>query len=392
MSPTPFGCTLQVAQLPGGALCARFAPEKENYMQDDFATGFVVKLLIVATFGIIIYIAWQAFSILLLLFIGVLLSLTLDGVGRWTARLLPVSRRVALFIVLATTASGLAMLLYFTAPIIADEAMTLQSTLPEAIDTIEGELSRHQWSRDLLDRLPSNTELQSSLLQTPNAGIFSGILGTFTSVFSSLTTILVIIFMAITISVEPSYYVDNFLRLLPQNQRENGHQIMEQLGHTLKAWLGLRLLSVVTTGILSSIGLMLLGIPGAIILGMIAGVFALIPFIGPTIGAAPGIIVAFTVGPLYPIYAALLYFAIQQAEELALSPLLERLTLALPPALTLSTQLILGALVGFLGVALAAPVSIMLIVLIREIYIKRILEARQFETATKAPNPGDSTA
>ncbi|NDJ86193.1 MAG: AI-2E family transporter [Chloroflexi bacterium] len=351
-------------------------------MNDDINTSFVNKVLILATIGLLLVIAWYTFDILLLIFIGILLALWLDGVSSWISRRTPFSRRVALILLLVGGVAVVGTVGYLGAPYLVDEIEQLESNLPEATEEIRAELEQYQWGRSIIDSMPDNAEVLNSLLSNGQSGAFSRIIGTFSTLVAGVTNTILVLIIALTISLEPSFYVDNFLRVIPVRDRDRACEIISALGESLKEWIAVRLVSVFTTGFLSAIGLLILGVPGAIILGIIAGAFAIIPFIGSFIGAIPGILVAFTVGPLYPLYAAIMYWLVQQIESLVLTPTLQRTAMALPPALTLSVQLILGALVGFVGIALAAPVTVAAIVLVREIYIKDIIEVNHSPDAS----------
>jgi len=110
-------------------------------------------------------------------------------------------------------------------------------------------------------------------------------------------------------------------------------------------------------GILISIGLWIVGVPLAGTLGIIAAVMTFIPNVGPLISVIPAALLALAISPTKGLLALLVFAIVFTLEGYVVTPLLERNIVRLPPALTLTMQLILAAVAGPVGVALAAPVA-----------------------------------
>ena len=109
-------------------------------------------------------------------------------------------------------------------------------------------------------------------------------------------------------------------------------------------------------------------------LGVIAGALDFVPFAGPILAAVPGILVAIGTGSTQVVSVLLLYFAIQLVEGYVLTPLIEQRSVHLPPALTIGAQVMLGVLVGPVGVAVATPLTAVIVVLIEKLYVEDKLE------------------
>lgn len=122
--------------------------------------------------------------------------------------------------------------------------------------------------------------------------------------------------------------------------------MLGEIHHTLAQRLMGKLLSMLVIGVLTAAGLALLGVPLALLLGIVAGLLDFIPYIGPIIAGVPAVLIAFTEGPTLALYAILLFVALQVAEGYLLLPLIERRTVSLPPALTIGAQVLLGAMFG----------------------------------------------
>jgi predicted PurR-regulated permease PerM len=132
------------------------------------------------------------------------------------------------------------------------------------------------------------------------------------------------------------------------------------------------LLSMVLITILIAVGLTIIGIPVAMVLGFITGILEIIPNFGPLIAMAPGVLLALTIGGGTAIIVALLYIVSQTIVANIVTPLIQKKMINLPPALTLISQLIMGALSGALGIILAVPLLAMLIILVDELYVKKM--------------------
>ena len=147
--------------------------------------------------------------------------------------------------------------------------------------------------------------------------------------------------------------------------------MLDKVGQTLWWWLLAHMSSMAVVGVLTTIGLFALGIPLAIVLGLIAAALAFIPNIGPVISAVPAILIALSESPTKALYVVLLYVAVQAVETNFITPIFELKAVSLPPALTISVQLLLGSLVGILGLLLASPMCAMAIVLVQTLYVNR---------------------
>jgi predicted PurR-regulated permease PerM len=150
------------------------------------------------------------------------------------------------------------------------------------------------------------------------------------------------------------------------------------MGTTLTRWVVGQLCLMLLVGILSLIGLHLLGVDHAWALGVLAGVLTFVPFLGPLVAAAVAVLVALATSPLLALYVALLYVGIQSLEGL-LEPLVQQRAVYLPPVLLISAQLAFGVLFGALGVILATPLAAASMVAVRMLYIEDVLGDRSSE-------------
>ena len=158
---------------------------------------------------------------------------------------------------------------------------------------------------------------------------------------------------------------------------------MDAVAHNLRWWLVGQVFLMITMGVTTAAGLWLVGIPQALMLGLIAGILELVPYIGPWLSVVPAALIALLLGPWYLFMTLLLYLGLHILEGYVLLPLVQRRAVHLPPALTLVAQLLLGELQGVLGLFVAAPLTVVAVVTLKMLYVEDALGDRIGEV------PGD---
>jgi predicted PurR-regulated permease PerM len=153
----------------------------------------------------------------------------------------------------------------------------------------------------------------------------------------------------------------------------------------LRLWLKGQAIAMVVVGLMTGIGLWLLGMPSAFVLGLLAGLLEFIPFAGPIISAIPAILLALVVGPEMALWVGLLYLFVQQFEGNVLSPMIQQYAVDLPGVVLLFSLIGFGILFGTLGVILAAPLAVVTLVLVKRLYVIETLD-------TPTPIPGENKA
>jgi predicted PurR-regulated permease PerM len=127
-------------------------------------------------------------------------------------------------------------------------------------------------------------------------------------------------------------------------------------------------------GLLFTVSLAVIGIPFALLLGILSGLLAFIPFVGPIISIIPPILLALIENPIATLWVILAYLGIQLIESNIVHPIVMSRAVSLHPVVVVFALLIMGTLFGFIGVLLAIPLVAALLVLMRELWIKRMDE------------------
>jgi predicted PurR-regulated permease PerM len=311
---------------------------------------------------------WHAGNVLLLVFASILIAVLLHGASVRLGRLLHLSYRFALPLVLLLVIAVIGLTGTLLAPQVAEQIDQLFATIPSAIQKLRGYVERYGWLRGLANELPSPEKMASaaSTMLSQARLVFTGALGV-------LANLVIILFLSLYLAAQPQVYRRGLLALVPKRMLPRGEEVMQELGDTLWLWLFGKMLAMVVVGAGTALGLTLLDVPLALTLGIVAGLFDFIPYIGPILAGIPATLIAFTDSPTLALYVVLLFVAIQMVEAYLLTPLVERKTVSLPPALTITTQVLMSIPFGLLGVALASPLAAVVYVLVTMLYVQGVL-------------------
>ncbi|HEX9932094.1 MAG TPA: AI-2E family transporter [Allosphingosinicella sp.] len=330
---------------------------------------FIERLVIaIAILGLALLL-WALRGLLILVFGAVLVAVILSLIAHplrsrlrfpdWAALLAAVLVVVGLF--------GLAFWLF------GAETARQASALREAIPAAWGALLQR------LEPLGLAEPLRQGIggMQSGGGGVLSNVGRFVMSVGGGIADALLVIVGGIYLAAQPRLYRGGLLKLFPPGSRGRVEQALDDSWTALRLWLAGRLVSMVFIGILTGVGLWLIGIPGALALGVIAFILEFVPFVGPIISAVPAILLAVAFDPVKALWVGGLYLGIQQLEGNVIEPLVQQRAVDLPPALLLFA-IVAGALVfGPTGVIFAAPLTVVLFVMVKRLYVR---EALQTET------------
>ncbi|AWN34703.1 AI-2E family transporter [Methylobacterium radiodurans] len=350
----------------------------------------------VVCFCVALALAWMAADTLLLIFAGMLLGVFLDGLTRGLGHVLPIARglRLALAsLVLAAAVAGFAGLGGAT---IAQQGRELGQTVGAQAGTVKDWLQQRgidvpfpgegaaadQDRSDKDQREPGKGGLggfASSILKNSgslisDAGSFLGPAATVVlGLFNALGNVAVIAFLGLAFAADPRSYRDGLLRFVPPRKRPRGTAVLDGAGETLRHWLFGQLLTMAVIFLCTWAGLTVLGIGGALILGLQAGLLAFVPTIGPLVAGVIILLASLGSGLNGVLGAMGVYLAVQCLESYGLTPFIQKRALDIPPATIFAGQLLLGVIFGLWGIALALPLMAVIKVLLEQLYVEDTL-------------------
>lgn len=305
-------------------------------------------------------------DVLLIVFAGILLGVLLHGGGHWIATRLGIADGWGIGLFLSGVVAALVLFGLSVAPSIADQVDELSRRLPEAFETFRDRIEEYSWGPRLLDRVtPEN--LASSEGRTAAMSAVS-------STFGALGNAVIILFIGLYGALDPGVYRRGFVLLLAPPIRSRGAEVLSAVAATLRNWLSAQLLAMAVVGVLTGLGLWIAGIPLAFALGLIAGLLAFIPNIGPVIALAPALLLALPEGQTTVLTVLGIYLGVQALESYVVTPLIQQEKVALPPALVIAVQLLFGVLFGILGLALATPITAAAMTVISLVYVRAYLD------------------
>lgn len=263
---------------------------------------------------------------------------------------------------------GLAGLLLF--PVLAQQASQVVSEMPRALSQLDERVRNLAQSYGLQVGSGGGSSLSS--LSSYASQLLGGVLGVFGSLVWALSGLVVAVLVAVYLVAQPEAVVRWVAKFFPPGQRNRVRQVLTNVRSGLLSWLEGRLVSMAVVGALSTGALYLIGVPGALFLGILTGLLEFVPLVGPIVAAVPPLLLAFVGGPLDVLWVLLAYLAIQQIESNLLEPLVMEKAASLHPAAVLMSVTLLGTAFGILGTILAVPAAVVAAILIRELWFERL--------------------
>ena len=262
---------------------------------------------------------------------------------------------------------GLFLLLW---PTLKEQLSTVREQLPRALERVS------RWVRSVFssmgaENVGQSTSVEEQLrlrLRQEAGGIIGGALPLLNTLVGGLFGLFVVLASGLFLAVDPDLYRRGFVKLLPRPHRSAVNSALGELAHALRGWMVGTGISMTIIGVATTLGLWILGIPGFVALGVIAGLLQFIPNIGPLLSAVPAVAIALMAEPTKVLWVVILYVVIQAVETNAITPLVMKKMIEVPPALSLLFQSLMAIVFGFFGLLLAVPILASVLVLVGRLY------------------------
>lgn len=345
-------------------------------------TEFTHRVLVaLAVIGVAL-LFWRWIHVFLLIFGAVLVAVILRALADPIGRYARVNERWSLFFSILIFVGLLGGSLWLFGSTVADQLAQLGQALPSAWEKVQPQVATLPFGPQILATIEGYnpvgppgqdasplTEGVISQLQ----GLVVKIGGIARSAVGAVAEIFIVIIAGAYLAVEPRVYRDGALMLLPERARPEVAQALNEAARALRLWLVGTVFSMLVVGVLTGLGAAALGLPAPVALGLIAGIAQFIPIVGPISSIVPGLLVALGMGTSTIIWTLVVYIGIQQFEANLLTPLVQRRTVKIPPAVTLFAVIATGLLFGPIGVALATPLAVTAFVMIRRLYVRDVI-------------------
>lgn len=288
---------------------------------------------------------------LLIIFAGLVFASMLDGGVRLFGRVLPIGRGWRLMIVVLLAIGFIVGTIYLTGVQVAVQFTQLQDTLTAQAMRVINWASSHGF-------VPGRKDLNGLAQQA--MGSFGRLTLFVGSAMGAVASMVMVLVIGLFVAMEPRLYERGLQWMVPSDMRHEFAITIDRMAYTMRRLLAGRLLGMLVEGILIWLMLMLGGVPMALVLGILAGILAFIPNIGAIIIGVLMVAVGFSAGTHAGYWAIFTYFLVQNFDGYVVIPMVARRTVDMPPALTLSSQILASTLFGVLGLALADPMVAMI--------------------------------
>jgi len=348
----------------------RFAP---------ILTATVLTVLGIWLFG-------RVAQVLILLFMGVLISLYLRAVAGWLERRMHLPERLAFTTSLLLSLAGVVAIFWILVPPVIEQTQALVKVLPNYITGWEGSIER------AVDRIPALREYWKPGEHKILIALYNEISGNFASLPTRVLSIVEgaislfsIAVIAIYLSLHPALYREWLIALFPPIHRDLVRDLLGDLGDTLRSYIVGQLLVMAFLAALTAMFLYFLNVPFALTFGIFTGLVAIIPFFGTLLSTTlPALFVLNSPnGGVRALLVLGVGVVVHLIEGNIVSPYAMSKKVDLPPVLTIMSVLIMGQLLGGIGLVVALPTLAMVMVIVRRILITRIYEGQGFRRTTR---------
>ena len=310
---------------------------------------------------------WLTLRVDLVIFGGVLFGICLRCVAEALSRHVGLPVGWSLLLVVLALLGFFAGVGWFFAQAIASQIDQLSQQLPAAAARVANMISHSGPGKTVMQHVNTDN------LQTSPTSLLQSFFGVAANAVEVVAGIVVIIFLMLYFAAEAPRYARGLVLLVPPARRARAGEILHGTANAIWYWMLGRLFSMTVLGTMVALGLWLLGVPLPVALGFLAGIMIFVPYIGSILSAVPSVLIAASTDLMLAVYVIALYIGVHLVEGYILVPMVQRRVVHLPPALTLSAQVILAVLAGFVGLLFATPLVAATLVIIRMVYVEDVL-------------------
>lgn len=325
------------------------------------ATVTVTILAIVGFAWMLLELSGFIMLIFASLVLAAIFGVITQAVSRWTGMGRGPALGISVILILAVF--GGAFTLFGSQ--LAGEFDTIQDSIPPAIEQVRAFLERAGLSESVRNMVEQGSSDVSRLASQAGGYVLTATNG--------IANFVLVFVAAIFLASDPAVYRRGLLLLMPRRAEPTVADAIDDAARGLRGWMVGQAVSSLVVAAFTWAGLALLGVPAAGGLGLIAGLLDVIPMIGPIIAGVPAVLLAFTVSPITAVWTIVLFLIIQQIQGNFLQPMIQKQAVDVPPAILLFAVVAAGLLFGFLGVLLAAPLTVVVFVLVQRIYVRTLL-------------------
>ncbi len=332
-------------------------PKKYNYPQKIWTAGGIIALLI-----LILLFTRAIFNVLLLVLVSSLIAVYFRGVSDYLREKTKWKKSLTLVISIAGTVLIIGFISWLIGAKVQAQMADLMDDLPSLVENAEEKITQSAVGRNALEYISSSGG-QEGIKST--ASIF------LKSTFGFFGDLYIILIAGIYLTVDPDLYKRGVVSLIPKKGKEKTAEVLDKIGVGLKQWLKGQFISMAIIFSLIGISLRIIGFPMWLTLALITGILNFIPNFGPFMTLILAALIGLTIDLQTTLIVAIIYLVAQGLEGMVITPLIQQRMINIPPVLLIVSQVIIATLTGFWGLVVAAPLMVIIMILVQELYIKK---------------------
>lgn len=326
--------------------------------------NIIAFLLVIAVIMLAIY----SLDILIILFASFVVTCAITPLINKLEKRIP--RIWAVTIVLLALILSSILILVPLITIIIKEASGLVETFPNFLDSVDNLLNFKFFNHSLSEFFTLDS-LKDTIIQNAKGLVENSIVaGKWVANF--LTSIIAISIMVFYLAFDEKRITDKFIEFFPSKDKKTASRILDNISSKVGNYVFAQGIAMVFVGLVTTIGLLILKNPHAILLGFITCIFDIIPVIGPAVAIAIGIIASAFGGFGYVLITFIVYILAQFTQNQFLRPIVFGKLMNMHPLMIIVSLLICSRLFGFWGIILAPAIASVVCVLVDELYLNRI--------------------
>ena len=278
------------------------------------------------------------------------------------------------------------IILFFLIPLVIEQFKTFIMQIPYYMQSFSEYLINLVATNALIKNMQDFFQIKSDqltseeiskyllgMLNIENFNIFQGATTVTRTAFNIIVNFIIGPLLGFYILKDTEMIHSAFLKIIPLRKRLEVDTILAKINRVFSRYIRGQLIISFIVGILCTIALLILRIDFAVLLGFMAGLFNLIPFLGPIIGAIPAAFIALFVSPLKALLVVIIFVAIQQLDNYVISPNIMKYQIGLHPGIIILSLIAGGAVFGWIGLLLAVP----MVAIIQEVLRYYLVEKKR---------------
>jgi predicted PurR-regulated permease PerM len=332
----------------------------------DVRVGTIAKIVLVLVSFVLLYVVKD---IVLIFFVALILAALITPLAEHAARY-KIPRSVTILGVYVFLLAVLFFILAALVPPLLDEARNLVTNFSAVWERVlgsAGPLATYVGQRGFEENFRKSLDSVTAQIPHVALGAFSSING----VFQSIVSLLLIFVLAYYMVVEVESLKRLVRNIAPERYQPSIVGVVTRVQRKLGDWMRAQLILSGAVAVLTYVGLLIIGLPYALVLGLLVGVLELVPYAGPVIAAVPGIFLALSLSPFKAVLALAVYVLVQQTESHFLIPKVNQKFVGVNPIVSIMALLLGARLGGILGVLVAIPIAASITMLLEEYFAQR---------------------